>query len=366
MLAIAATLAIMNKNQRRWLGWCVGAVILGLILFRLRRSSQWRGFRWGHLWFLLTHLNSGLLILAITVSCLTYLARAYRWKFFVDPLKKCSLWTLFKGQIFGFSSIYLIGRTGEIVRPAYIAKAERLPFTSQLAVWVLERIYDSVTLVVLFALALYFEPVPAMDSRPARLLKEMHQAALGILLLSALLVAVLVVYRVYSESILAGFERFLAFTPEKLRVRLIGFLRSFSTGLEVIQNFRDFSASLLWTAVLWALNVTVIWLSLHCLGGSLGALSWWAAALVLALAAVGLAIQLPGVGGGYQVAALLALEEIFHAPPAAAASAAIMTWVTVMAPCLLIGLGLLIYEGLGVSKLLAAAEEQRQLVTPKT
>ncbi|MGH9438715.1 MAG: lysylphosphatidylglycerol synthase transmembrane domain-containing protein [Terriglobia bacterium] len=355
----------MNKNRRRWLGWGLGIAVLGLILFQLSRSSQWKSFRWSRLWFLLTHLSLGLLILAILVSCVTYLARAYRWKFFVEPLKRCSLWVLFKGQIFGFSSIYLVGRAGEIVRPAYIAKAEKLPFTSQLAVWVLERVYDSLALVVLFACAVYFEPTPAAGSRSLRLLQEARHAALIILALSAFGVAVLVAYRLYSEPILARVERILACAPRKLRVRVSGFLRSFSSGLEVIQNLWDFSASVLWTAVLWVLNVTVIWLSLHCLGGSLKALSWWAAGLILVVSAVGLLIQLPGVGGGYQVAAMLALEEIFHAPPAAAASAAIITWVTVMAPCLVIGIALLFGEGLGIKKLLSTVEEQGQLVTPK-
>lgn|SRR5487761_357586 len=365
MLAIAATLAIMNKNQRRWLGWGLGAVILALILFRLSRSSQWRAFRWSRLWFLLTHLSSGLLILAIVASCLTYLVRAYRWKFFVDPVKKCSLWTVFKGQIYGFSAIYLIGRAGEVVRPAYIAKAENLPFTSQLAVWILERIYDSMALAVLFGLAVWFEPLKVISSHPGRLLGAMHHAALDILLLSALLIAALIAVRVYSGFILDRFDRFLVFIPVRLRARLAGFFRSFSSGLEVIQSVRDFSASILCTAVLWMLNVTVIWLSLHCLGGRLRELSWWAAALILAVAAVGLAIQLPGVGGGYQVATLLALEKIFHEPPAGAASAAIITWATVMAPCLLMGLSLLLYEGLGIKKLLATAEEQRHLTAPK-
>ncbi len=354
----------MKKNRRRWLALGAGTALLALILFQLSRSSGWKSFRWSRLWFLLTHLSLSLLILAILASCITYLARAYRWKFFVEPLKRCSLWVLFKGQIFGFSSIYLIGRAGEVVRPAYIAKAENLSFTSQLAVWVLERIYDSLALVVLFAFALYFERAPA-GSRSLRLLHEARYAASIILALSVFGIAVLVAYRIYSNPILARVEKLLAFTPGKLRVRVIRFLRSFSSGLEVIRSLRDFSASVLWTAVLWVLNVMVIWLSLHCLGGSLKALSWWDGGLVLVISAVGLVIQLPGVGGGYQVAVMLALKEIFHVPPAAAASAAIITWVTVMAPCLVIGIALLFGEGIGIRNLLATADQPAQLIQPK-
>lgn len=355
----------MTKSQRRWLGWGIGAVVLVLVLYQFRNNPQWKNFEWRRLGFLLIHLNSKLLILAITASLSTYLIRAWRWKFFVEPIKKCSLWILFKGQILGFSSIYLVGRAGEIVRPAYIARAERLPFTSQLAVWVLERVYDTAALVVLLALGLYFVPVRGLSTHPPRLLHALRHAAAGIMVLCVLLIVFLVLYRIYSEKLLARSGRLLRFVPGKFSGHLEGFLRSFASGLEVIQNPLDFSASVLCTAMLWVLNVTVFWLDFRSLGGHLGDLTWLEAALTLVVAAVGLVIQLPGVGGGYQVAVLVALEEFFKVPAAGAASGAILTWATVMAPCLVFGLALLVHEGLTLKKLKMMAEKESQLVAPE-
>ena len=75
------------------------------------------------------------------------------------PIKAASLWVLFVGQILGFSSIFLVGRPGELVRPAYIAKKENVPMSAMIAVWLLERVLDTIAMVVLFAAAIYFEPV---------------------------------------------------------------------------------------------------------------------------------------------------------------------------------------------------------------
>ncbi|MGH9326360.1 MAG: lysylphosphatidylglycerol synthase transmembrane domain-containing protein [Terriglobia bacterium] len=355
----------MKKTQRRWLGWAIGTAILVLILYQFRNNPQWKNFQWHRLGFLLAHVDPKLLTLAILASLLTYLIRAWRWKFFTDPVKNCSLWTLFKGQILGFSSIYLVGRAGEIVRPAYIARAERLPFTSQLAVWLLERVYDTIALVVLLAFALYFVSVPSLSAHPAHFLDAVRHAATGIMVLCALLIILLVLFRFYSEKAIARAVRWASIFPESFRGHLEGFLRSFASGLEVIQNPLDFGASLLCTAILWGINVTVFWLDFRSLGGRLAALSWLEAALTLVIAAIGLVVQLPGVGGGYQVAVLLALEEFFRVPAAGAASAAILSWATVMVPCLALGVALLIHEGLTLKKLETIAETESQVAVPE-
>lgn len=292
-------------------------------------------------------------------SYLSYLLRAYRWKFFLDPIKQSSLRVLFIAQILGFSAIYLIGRPGEVVRPAYIARWERVPFVSQVAIWLLERIYDSVAITVLLGLALYFEPIRPNSAHAALALHRMHQGAAGILVLTAALVVALVLFRLYSESLIPWTAARLRFLPERVRSLLNRLLRSFAEGLDVIQNWRDLAASGLCTAILWALNTSTLWLVCRSLGGRLGDLSWWVAAVALFFAALGLLLQLPGVGGGYQVGILLALEQIFHVPATAATSAAVLAWIVLLLPCVALGLALLAYEGLSFRKLEALTEAER-------
>lgn len=353
----------MRKDRRRWLSWAIGAAVLALILIHVSRSPQWKNFDWRRLGTLLIHVNRGELILAVFLSYLTYLVRAYRWEYFVDPLKKCSPWTLFKAQVIGFSAIYLIGRAGEIVRPAYIARFERVSFTSQVAVWMVERIYDSLALVVLFALSLRFASEPAGAANHPALMHHLHQAAIGVLALSGVAVLCLVAYRLYSRSVIASLLRFV---PTRFRSHVRAILESFSQGLGVIQNPWDFTLTIALTVVVWTINVTVLWLTIRCVGGAMAGFAWWDAGLTAFLGAIGLMIQLPGVGGGYQVAVLLSLKDVFHLPPEGSAGAAIVAWVTVMLPCIALGLVLLITGRVSIRKLRVLTEEQEnQLASPE-
>lgn len=349
----------MQSKLRRWLWFGVSAVVLSLIIYNLGRSPEWRAFRWERLWRLVVQARAGLLLAALVATLSSYLLRAYRWKCFLDPIKKASLWILFVGQILGFSSIYLIGRPGEFVRPAYIARKENVPITSMVAVWLLERIYDTVFLVALFAAALYLAPLHPNQVQAQTILAMMHEAGRAMFLVTALLCAALVFFRLRAEKVTAWTLGRFCFLPARGQHYLEHFLHSFADGLRVIQNWRDFLASVASTAVLWVVNVGVFWLVFQSLGGGLAHLTWLAASLVLFFAVLGLVVQFPGIGGGYQVGAILALTEIFSVGVEAATGAAILIWVMISVPCLALGMGLLLYEGLTFKKLETIAEEER-------
>lgn len=351
--AVFQFIRMVNRDQRRWLWSGLGAAVLLLVIYNLSRSPEWRAFHWQSLWASLLRANPVYLVTAIIASYATYWVRALRWKFFLDPIKKCSFWTLFVAQIVGFSSIYLIGRAGEVVRPAYVAKMENLPFTSQVAVWLLERIYDSAAMVILFAAALYIEPIHPVTARAARILSRTREGAGAVLVLSLGVIVLLVLFRLYSARLMAHTPRLLGWMSPLWRSRVEGLLQSFSTGLEVIQNFRDFAASVICTVVLWFLNGSIFWLTFRSLGGQIAQMSMWASVITMFFAALGLVIQLPGVGGGYQVATMLALRQVFRIAPEQAASGGVLIWVTVLLPCLALGVALLLYEGMTLGKLTA-------------
>lgn len=340
----------------------LGLIVLVLAIVLLRHNPRWKTFQWNAVWESILHARLDYLLLAVAATYATFVARAFRWKFFLDPLKKASAWNLFVAQILGFSTIYLIGRAGELVRPAFIARTEKVSFSSQFAILILERVYDAIAMVILFALGLYFEPIHPVSRQAALSLRRMHEGAIIVMILSGVLVAGLVLFRIYSDYALERLPGLLLWVPRKLRDPLRKMIHSFSTGLEVIEDLRDFLASAGWTFVLWFLNVSIFFLVVHSVKGSISHLSWAAAAMALFFAAIGLMVQLPGVGGGYQVAVILALRELFSAPPEQAATAGILIGAVVMIPCLALGLVLLLYEGLTLGKLKSMAEGEKQVM----
>lgn len=352
----------MKSSRRRWFWLGVSAVVLGLIIYNLSRSAEWRAFRWDRFWSSLAQARLGFLLAALATTYTSYLVRAYRWKFFLDPIKKASIWVLFVGQILGFSSIYLIGRLGEFVRPAYIARKEGVSISSMVAILVLERVYDTVFLVFLFAGALYLAPRDPAATRAGTILVRLDEAGLVMFLATALMVVALVWFRLRAEAATPWLLGLFGFLRRGARQHLEHFLRSFADGLKVIQNWKGLLASIVSTVILWVLNASVFWLVFQGLGGELAHLTWLATTLVLFFAVIGLAVQFPGIGGGYQVGVILALTELFSVGVEAATGAAILVWIMISVPCLLLGAVLLVHEGLTFRKLEAMAEEERAAV----
>src|ERR1019366_7385621 len=124
---------------------------------------------------------------------------------------------------------------------------------------------------------------------------------------TGLLVVGLVLFRLRAERMTLLTLKVFAFLPERALKTFAHFLRSFGEGLSVIRDWKGLAGSVATTVVLWLLNTSVFWLVFKSLGGELGHIAWLASALTLFCAALGLVIQFPGIGGGYQVGAILAL-----------------------------------------------------------
>ncbi len=352
----------MKKSWGRWVWLGVGTAVIVLIFYNLSRSPEWRNFDWVRLWRSIVGARLDYLLLSVLLVYSTFFVRAIRWRFFMAPIKAASLWVLFVGQVLGFSAIFLIGRPGELVRPAYIAKKENVPMSAMIAVWLLERVLDTIAMVVLFAAALYFEPVNPDTPKGMSVLHAMHEGGHVLFAFTALLIVGLVLFRLKAASMTAGVLKLFSFLPARPLRSFGHFLHSFGEGLSVIRDWKGLAGSVVTTAVLWVINTTTFWLVYKSVRHHHGNLPWLAAALTLFCAALGLIVQFPGIGGGYQVGIILALTEIFNVPAEPATGASILIWIMMSVPCLALGLILLIHEGLSIRKLEAITEEEEQEV----
>ncbi len=136
-------------NTKRILVFGIVLVVLCLLIYLQVRT--WKNFDWGVFWSRTDHVNPLGLIAGIALTYLAYVLRAVRWRIFLKPVCKTTTARLLGPQFIGFSALALLGRAGEMVRPYIIAKKERLTFTSQIAVWGVERIFDMGAFAVLLA-----------------------------------------------------------------------------------------------------------------------------------------------------------------------------------------------------------------------
>jgi hypothetical protein len=91
-------------------------------------------------------------------------------------------------------------------------------------------------------------------------------------------------------------------------------------------------------------------------------MNFWGAMLLLAVTLVGSVLQLPGIGGGAQIASIVALTAIFGVKEEPAIAIAVVLWIITFASCTLAGIPLLIHEGMSFGDLrkLARAEAEAE------
>ena len=126
----------------------VTGILGALVYFQFRswRSFDWAKFRQYTGGVSLGHIGAG-----VALIYLAYVLRAVRWAIFLRPTAPTSFRRLIAPQIIGFAALGLFGRAGEFARPYLIARKEKLSFTSQLAVWTVERFFDLGAVLVLMA-----------------------------------------------------------------------------------------------------------------------------------------------------------------------------------------------------------------------
>jgi hypothetical protein len=144
------------------------------------------------------------------------------------------------------------------------------------------------------------------------------------------------------------------------REKLAVLLEGFSDGLQGIRTGGDLMVLLGQTAIHWIGVILAYFWVFHALRGQLLTLSLSASTLVLAFTLVGSAAQLPGVGGGAQVASFLVLTVVLGIDKEPSAVGAIMVWLITFASCSLVGVPLLFAEGWSMGELrqMAKAEEK--------
>lgn len=343
-------------------------LVLSLVLAALAALAYWsRGaaihleeFSWSRLRHSLAEARLSLLLLSFAAIYLAYVIRALRWKRFCRWLGPMVLSEVYTATLMGFAAIFLLGRAAEPVRPLLLARKSGLKVSSMFGIYVLERLFDMASTAVLIGLSLllYRHLHPAGGA----ILQVRTRAAGGILLLVLVgLVGLLVYFRLHGAGVI---ERRLVRWHERSgwRRRFALQFSGFSEGLQAIRTVSDLLAGVFYSAAHWGLLVLIYLWIMHSFGGTLSTLGARAAMLVLAFTMVGSTLQLPGVGGGAQVASFIALTQIFGVQQEPAAAAAIILWLVTFAAVCVAGVPLLIHEGLSMSALrrLARAEVQAE------
>ncbi len=148
------------------------------------------------------------------------------------------------------------------------------------------------------------------------------------------------------------------------RGRATTIVTGFTDGLQAIRSVSDLSLAIGYTVALWGLETLIYLMIAQAFKGDFtySEMNFPGAMLLLAVTLLGATLQLPGVGGGAQVASFIALTTIFGVEQEPAVAIAVVLWIITFAASTVVGIPLLIHEGLSMGELrkLARAETEAE------
>jgi len=338
----------MQPRVRNALIFLLTLGLLGVFLRSVNVADVWGETRRANPWPLL---------LAIAVTGVTYAIRALRWQYLLAPIGPTRFGTAFRTTVIGFAATFLLpARAGEVIRPYLLARREGLNATAAFATIILERLFDLITVLLLFAWFVLTAAPDAVSGDPALFarVKLGGLAAAGVALAGAAVLFTLAGHPERMGRMALRIERVL---PARLAQIVARFVETFAQGLAVMRQPRRMLIALALSVPLWLAIAAGIWLTSQAFHITF---PFPASFLVTTLLAVGVAVPTPGAVGGFHLAYQIAAEVFFAAPADRAVGAAIVLHAISFVPVTLLGIYFMAREGLTLSGARRMAEEGRQ------
>ncbi len=314
-----------------------------------------RGLAWRDLAIAFREAQPLLLLGVIASTIVVYVIRAWRWGYLLAPLARPRFKDLFAITMIGFGSGLVLPRAGEILRPYLIGRQYRVPAVAAFASIILERLFDLVTVLLLFALYLYVLPLPAEQTQGPLLALLKKIGALGAAGTFVVL-ALLWLLHVHAERVLPLIEWSVGWLPIRISQMLVRAVHSFTDGLAVLRAPASHLLMLFGQSLLLWLGIALTFYFNHLAFGL--HLPFHANFFLIGFLTVGVAIPTPGMVGGFHEFYLLALTQGFGVARGTAAAAGIAAHALSNLPVLVLGLVFLGRYGLSFGRMAALEHEQ--------
>ena len=347
----------MSRRRRLWWGgWALAALLAAALWFAVRWRGE-GGFDFRELLAVWRSADPLWLAASVGIMLLSYYGRALRWAVLIEPVQPHpSLWGLFKATAIGYTAIVLLGRPGELVRPYLIAAREKVTFSSQLAAWFMERLYDILFVLLLFGFALAIA-AGGVERRASPLLDwALRAGGWAAALTGVLSLAVLFGLHRWSHDLNSRLGPVLSLLGERARERAIRLIHSLTEGFGAARSGGAIGRLLGWSLVEWIM-VTAGYAAVFRAFPETLAFGLGDVLIFMGFVAFGSVIQIPGIGGGMQVAATVVLVELFGLRLEESAGIALAIWLTAFVGIVPFGLLLALHDGVNFLRMTRLEEE---------
>ncbi len=284
--------------------------------------------------------------------------RAWRWQFLLEPLGRPKFGSAFRATAVGFAATSVLpARAGEVIRPYFLARAERhhenMTATGAFATIILERVLDTITVLVLLASFVFVFGREHSASSPVAFTAVKWAGGLAGLAATGALVILFVLAGDPGRLGRVMF-RLAQVLPSKFAALIARVAEKFAQGLGAVRRPSRLLLSLLLSLPLWLSICLGVWSVAMAFDFDV---PFTGSFLLVAILVLGVAVPTPGAVGGFHEAFRVATTVFFGVPDNTAVAAAIVLHLLSIGPVLLLGLLFAAQAGLNVNGMRRLAEQ---------
>jgi glycosyltransferase 2 family protein len=360
-------LSLKNRNGARLRKnhWILGSVVLVALVALVMWGRHRIHFDFSVFRSQLALADWGKIGTGIGCIYLAYVFRSVRWSLLLRHIKRVGPLSLLGTQVIGFTAVALLGRVADPVRPYLVSRKTGLPLSNQIAVYIVERLFDAGSMGLVFSVAMLWVPtaeiVRATGHSGIMAVLTAHHPGLGLffvryggLVLTLLGATFLFAVRLAGNVLAAIAERSFAIVSTKLGQSIAGKIRSFHSGLDIMRSPSDFGATAGLSLGMWVLIAFSYFETCKAFTASPALIAVTPPKCVLLMVASGGAsiLQLPVIGWFSQIGLVaVAIAGVLGAPTEPATACAAMLLVVTFLAIVPVGLVWAQFEHVSLRKL---------------
>jgi glycosyltransferase 2 family protein len=328
------------------------ALVVGLLALFLHNVNLWRVAAD------IARAKPQWLALSLATMFVNLAIRSWRWKFLLEPLGPTTFANAFRATAVGFAATSVLpARAGEVIRPYFLARTqrhdERMSATGAFATIILERLLDTITVLILLAWFVFMSGSESRVANPVAFAAVKWAGAVAGLV-SGVALIVLFVLAGDPERLGRAVARLAQVVPSAFAGLIAKIAEKFAKGLGAIRRPSRLFLALLWSFPLWLTICLGIWAVTVAFGFDV---PFTGSFLLDAVLVLGVAVPTPGAVGGFHEAFRVAATVFFSVPDETAVAAAIVLHLFSIGPSLLLGLLFAAQAGLNVSGMRRLADQ---------
>lgn len=286
-------------------------VLFSLFLAGLFLWFTFQNVDWTSLYETFQSIDPWGVIVAGIIVILSCLPRAWRWCVLLAPVSEdVKLWSAFKAVLIAYAGNNVFPRAGEFARVVALRREHPMPIGAVVATVIVERLLDMLTLLLLFAIVLFFAKDKIAQAFPGL-------ESIGMLALIGLIFVfvVLVILSIYGDKAIVKLEMLTSKFSPNIADKISNLLRAFLQGMASVKSVESYVVIVITTFLTnlcYLLSVYFPFYSFNFVAKY--GLNLFDALIVMVLASVGIVIPTPGGTGTYHFFCSKTLHIFFQIP----------------------------------------------------